>query len=78
MDQRDGRERREDAVTALDRRFSMHEVVCSERYENICKAAEATTAGLNDLKRLVLQVAAWLIATMIGIIGVLVTKVLHF
>lgn len=72
----EGHERREDVVASLDRRFSMHEVVCAERYGNICRAADVTQQGLADLKALVMKVAAWLIAGMVSIIGVLCWKVL--
>lgn len=69
-------DRREDTLTALDRRFSMHEAVCAERYENICKAAEVTNQGLSDLRVLVMRVAAFLIVSMLGLIGTLAWKAL--
>lgn len=63
-----GPERREDMLTAIDRRLSMHEVVCAERYKAIEKAAEETSEGLKELRTLVLVVGGVIICGMAGLI----------
>lgn len=71
-----GPERREDMLTAIDRRLSMHEVVCAERYKGIEAAAQAAAKGLENMKGLVIKIGATMICGMATIIGVLVWKVL--
>lgn len=70
----EGRERREDTLNSLDRRFSMHEVVCAERYETICKAAKTNAEGLAKLNSLVLAIGGTLICGMATLIIALVWK----
>lgn len=61
--------------TELDKRFSMHEVQCKERYDAILSSIEVVKSELSKINTRALSAMTWLVLTLFGICGTLVALI---